>query len=328
MIFDYISTRLGVLGLLIVTGSASAQTVKNPQIIPGVCEEDRFYATPTTSDGQKLRFFTDTGGGLFLTAQAAQRLKLAMVDRVIEGEKISGVKLPAWRSEEASIPVVAQSDNVVPVLDPGTPGAKDALYQNIDGLLGANWFAQRIWTFDYPGGRLLLRAPGDVPAHDAGQEVRLGFQVDAATGQKTSNFPRITIRVDGQEINLLLDTGASTQLTETAHKQLHDDRPVLRATSFITATIFARWHEHHPDWPVIEAAEVGTSEAMIKVPNVEIAAHQVGPVWFTRRADKNFREGMSKWMDKAIDGSLGGNALGHFRLTVSYPDALAIFESR
>ena len=136
------------------------------------------------------------------------------------------------------------------------------------------------------------------------------------------------MRVDGQEISLLFDAGASTELTEAARPQLHDGRPALRATSFITASVFNRWHERHPDWPVIENADEGSGsgQVMIKVPHLEVAGRPVGPVWFTRRPDKNFREWMSQWMDKTIDGALGGNVLGHFRVTVSYPEELAIFE--
>jgi hypothetical protein len=35
---------------------------------------------------------------------------------------------------------------------------------------------------------------------------------------------------------------------------------------------------------------------------------------------------MSQWMDKKIEGALGGNGLCHFRVTVDYPNAVAYFE--
>lgn len=325
MVASYRSGSVVALALLIGADFSFAQNAKPPRVLPAVCEEGRFYATPTTADGQKLRFLTDSGGGLFITKEAAKRVKLPMVDQVFEGEKVKGVKLPAWRSEETGIPPVGQP-GLVPVLDPAALGKKNALYQHIDGLLGANWFAQRVWTFDYPGGRLLLRAPGDIPAHEASQKVPLYFQKNPANGEKTSHFPRIIVRADGQEIAFLFDTGASTELTEAARAQLHDGRPALRATSFITASVFNRWHEHHPDWPVIENADEGSGQAMIKVPQLEVAGRTVGPAWFTRRPDKNFHEWMSQWMDKKIEGAVGGNVWGHFRVTVSYPDELAIFE--
>ncbi|PZR77410.1 MAG: hypothetical protein DLM52_04530 [Chthoniobacterales bacterium] len=310
---------LCILSAALLTSARAAAT--GAQVLPSSCEENRFYVTPTTIDGLMLRFFTDTGGGRFLVNSAAERLKLPKSTTEVDGEKVSGVKLPSWRAD-ASIPPL--SPNILPVMDSSSPEFKNATYRGIDGLLGAAWFADRVWTFDYPGRRLLFG--GDLPAHQPKDEVRLGFQTDPKTHARPTNFPRITVEIDGAPIDLLFDTGASTELTDAARKQIADDRPTARATSFIVAEVFARWHERHPDWTVIENAEVGTNEAMIKVPRVQIAGCDAGPVWFTRRPDKNFRQWMSQWMDKPIDGSLGGNGLRNFRVTVSYPAAVAVFQ--
>ena len=43
----------------------------------------------------------------------------------------------------------------------------------------------------------------------------LGFQKDDA-GKHTMHFPRITVRIDGEDLDLLFDTGATTQLTPAA----------------------------------------------------------------------------------------------------------------
>jgi hypothetical protein len=99
------------------------------------------------------------------------------------------------------------------------------------------------------------------------------------------------------------------------------------ATRFITTTVFDRWTQSHPDWPVVEAADtVVNQEPMIRVPEVEIAGHKVGPVWFTRRADRNFHEFMSSKMDTKVEGALGGSVFRYFRMTVDCPNALARFE--
>jgi len=107
---------------------------------------------------------------------------------------------------------------------------------------------------------------------------------------------------------------------------LRDGRAAERATSFITASNFEKWRQAHPDWRVIENADMPLNEPMIEVPGIAIAGHTVGPVWFTRRADKNFHEFMSRFMDKRVEGAIGGNALRHFRVTVDYPGAVAVFE--
>jgi len=48
-------------------------------------------------------------------------------------------------------------------------------------------------------------------------------------------------------------------------------------------------------------------------------------VWFTQRPDRSFHSYMAQWMDKPTDGALGGSALQYFRITVDYPNAVAVF---
>lgn len=160
---------------------------------------------------------------------------------------------------------------------------------------------------------------------NAKHRVALGFKEDE-NGQRVLNFPRIQVVIDGETLDLLFDTGATTFLTDTAVTALRDGGAAERATSFITTSTFEKWRKRHPNWRVIEQAEITTGEAMIEVPSVTVAGYTVGPVWFTRRPDKNFHEFMSKFMDKRVEGALGGNALRYFRVTVDYPNAVAIFE--
>ncbi|HSL68868.1 MAG TPA: hypothetical protein VK864_01435, partial [Longimicrobiales bacterium] len=49
-------------------------------------------------------------------------------------------------------------------------------------------------------------------------------------------------------------------------------------------------------------------------------------VWFERRNQGVFEERMSRWLDRPIVGALGGNALGFFRVTIDYPNGIAVFE--
>jgi hypothetical protein len=44
------------------------------------------------------------------------------------------------------------------------------------------------------------------------------------------------------------------------------------------------------------------------------------------RPDRSFHEFMSQWMDRRVDGALGGSVLGRFRVTLDYPAGLATFE--
>ena len=316
-------------GLLIIAfflcGNCSlvlSQTSGKPLALPVKYDEHRFYVQPVTADGTTLNLFTDTGGGLFLFSDVAERLQLP----VIKGETKDSpdmVALPAFLPD-ASIPAPLDNGGLVYVTSAAE--RNHPVTQDWSGMLGQKWFAGRVWTFDYPNRKLLLRADGDAaPMQNNEHLIALGFQKNRAGG-RSANFPRIQVAIDGEQIDLLFDTGASTALTDAALAALDDKRAAVRATSFITTSVFEKWRKKHPDWRVIEAAEKGSGQAMIEVPEISVAGCKVGPVWFTRRPDKNFHEYMSQFMDKRIDGALGGNALRYFRITIDYPRAVALFE--
>jgi hypothetical protein len=238
--------------------------------------ENRFFVTPMTVKGEKLRLYTDSGGGLFLFSGTVKRLGLPAKTMEDGQEKLEIVALPAFRPE-ASIP---------PPVGNG----------------------------------------GQLPAVDAGHRVSLGFKTDK-DGQRLLNFPRIAATVDGETLDLLFDTGATVVLSPEALAKLGDKGPALRGTSFIAAVHFDAWRQKHPDWRVVENADLGVKgEPMIEVPAVTVAGYTVGPVWFTRRPDPNFHQGMSQYMDRQVEGALGGSALRFFRVTVDYPNAVAVFE--
>jgi hypothetical protein len=191
------------------------------------------------------------------------------------------------------------------------------------GMLGQEWFSGRVWTFDYPAHRLLLHT-GPAPVGDPSHTISLGFK--AAGGERQLDFPRIRVEIDGDTLDLLFDTGATAMLPPAALAAIADGGPALRATSFITTTTFDRWRTRHPDWRVIPDADQLRGMAMIEVPRISVAGYAVGPVWFTQRPDRNFHEYMSQFMDRRIEGALGGSALQYFRVTVDYPRATALFE--
>lgn len=293
-----------------------------PVALPGKFVEDRFLVQHRTARGA-LTLFTDTGGGLFILQDAVNRLHLPTTREVAGG---GGPPREVALLTPFVLGAGGAADDVfrvrLPVLTPTT--AKE--FGEADGMLGQAWFKGRVWTFDYPGRRLWLRAPGDLPQHDPAHAVSLEFPTNGG-GQRETDFPRIQIHVDGETIDLLFDTGATVHLSKTALSALHDGRPAVRGTSFITRSIFERWRERHPDWRVIDHAdELAAGEPLIEVPTIEVAGFSIGPVWFTRRADANFHKWMSQWMDKQVEGALGGSALRYFRVTVDYPNAVAVFE--
>ena len=294
------------------------KNVAGQTVLPARYDEHRFFVEPVTESGEKMVFYTDTGGGLFIYKKDAENLKLSEA-----GKEVESIELPKFK-EGFSIPAPLGSAGKIFVFDP----PKNSPDLEAQGILGQQWFAGRIWTFDYPKGRLILwdKRP-EVIEKRSKHKVQFGFKSDEK-GKRALNFPRIQAEIDGEILELLFDTGATTFLTAEALKTLGDGRKAARATSFITATTFEKWRKNHPGWRVIEKAETRTGEAMIEVPKIKIAGYEVGPVWFTRRADKNFHEFMSQFMDRRVEGAIGGNALRHFRITVDYPKAVAVFEKK
>lgn len=306
----------------LIASVAATDARSKPQVLPAQFVANRVYVTPTTTGGETLRFFTDSGGGLFIAEDAAKRLKLKSVP-VANNHDTNAEKGPAqvlMPQFKAGLGIPAPEDGKIAVM-PQEQVSKAHFFD--DGMLGEPWFGGHVWTWDYPQSKLTLQGSEWKP-DSAAKRVMLGFPVDTK-GERDDNFARITIQVDGKPIDMLLDTGATTTLTADAMKSAADKQPSERATSFIVATQFDAWHKAHPAWQVVEKAEAGTNASMIEVPEVEIAGSRIGPVWFTWRADKNFHEFMSSMMDKQVEGAIGGNALNHFVMTIDYPRAAAYF---
>jgi len=295
--------------------------------LPAVFYGNRIFVAPKTTEGETLHLYTDTGGGLFLQEPAVERLGLPVREVTRDGATVRLAPLPEL-DPDTWIPPVPGED------DPSFPEVDGLLYvipagQTIsgvgDGMLGQAWFGDRVWTFDYPGKRLYFHPFSKDLAPHPTHTVPLGFKTDG-DGRRLTHFPSLEATIDGETLPFLLDSGAMVHLTDEAHAVLDDGEPATRATSFITGTVFERWRRRHPDWQVIENADrTLAGEPMIRVPEVTLAGHTVGPVWFTRRPDRNFHQFMARMMDRRVEGALGGSLFRHFVLTVDYPGARAIF---
>ncbi|MBF5046449.1 hypothetical protein FGE12_28810 [Aggregicoccus sp. 17bor-14] len=309
--------NLPTLAVLLSVAGASPEARPSVQRLPARLVEGTFFARPVTRSGRTLNLYTDTGGGLWLTQAVAQELKLPTRTEA-QGEEKREVltALPEFRPGQG-IPAPLEGTFGVMPKQEGSP-----VPAGWDGMLGQEWFAGRVWTFDYPRGQLLLHAKA--PPMEGTHVVPLGFRV-GKDGKRETAFARIQVQVDGEPLDLLFDTGAQTRLTADAAKALKVAAGE-RATSFITKSVAERWRSRHPDWRYVEAAEAGTGAPMIQVPHLSVAGHEVGPVWFTLRPDRAFHEYMAQWMDKPTEGALGGSALHYFRITVDYPGARALFE--
>ena len=323
---------LALLALAFTACSPTAQVndaapAPPSQALPAEFEHDRVFVLPVTADGDTLRLFTDTGGSFlsYLAASTAGRLGLE-TEIVTQGDQSAPLaEFPSFREGRSIPPIPAYAGDPISTLLDGRVAVRPAPERaDYDGMLGQLWHSGRVWTFDYPRGRLLLHPSAEGLTFEPEHVVPLGFQTDS-TGRRVQHFPSVEAAVAGETFHWLLDTGATLALTDSAHAAVGG--PKIRAASFVAARTFDRWRERHPEWEVIEGADANVrEEPAIVVPEVSVAGHTVGPVLFVRRADANYDEFMSQWMDRPIEGALGGSLFRHFVLTVDYPGSQAHFE--
>ncbi len=309
--------------LLAVVGAIGSERVA----VPVVYEAGHFYATPETRDGGRLRLIVDTGGagggGRYVINEAAARRLGLEIGSCGSGADFSDVVRTIDYRKGQSLPASTH-----PLCDAVALVSKTyGLDMGDDGVLGAGYLPSHIWTFDYPVERLWVEPPAWRPGKGS-HRATLGFQRNDHGGL-ASGFPRIRVDVDGQPLDLLLDTGATAKPTPDGAR-LSGASAVhgIGVTSYVTTSVLDRWHRQHPDWRGVADGDAlldGFSARLIEVPDITVADWKLGPVWFTERPDTAYHDFMGQWMDRPIEGSLGANVFGHFVMTLDYPARTAWF---
>lgn len=291
------------------------QIIEKKEIKNAFYEGDRIFLKLTINDSETLNLFTDTGGGRLLHKNAVDSLGIKVTATEENGTTFETANIDIYL-EKNSLPKLNKALFVVPA---------DKLFgKESNGMLGADWFREKIWTFDYQNEKLYLNDKIEWSKINEKNLVQLGFQTDSL-GHKTSNFPRMPIVIEKDTIQTLFDTGATAFLDSIGKQNFEINSNI--GTSFIISSIFKKWQTEHPEWKVLINADIGTGANMIEVPEVIIANHKVGPVWFTERADQNFTEYMSQWMDEKIEGAIGGSAFKYFsNITIDYNADKIYFE--
>jgi len=305
--------------------------------LPAHVRGDRFFLQVVTVSDQPLTLFTDTGGGTLIKRSAAERAGLEVETSRRGDTEQSVASFPLLREDSWIPPISVEHDLRSPEYRGKFLVVEDSKWRGplADGMLGPEWFAGRIWTFDYPRGQLWVHAEPPESLVDPAHTVSLGF-LTVRTGRRVTHFPSVEASIDGESFAFLFDTGATVRLSDMALAELASSSKGAaigagvgskeHATCFIVASIFDRWRARHPGWRVIENADENYRGApMIEVPEVTIAGHTVGPVWFTRREAREFHDWLSQWTDRRVDGALGGSLFRYFTVTVDYPRARASF---
>lgn len=120
--------------------------VKRDTHLPAEFIENRIIVQPKTLLGTTIRFLTDTGGGYFIKPEAATKANLCISEGVVDGSRRDLAEPPTFQASDWIPPLIIKGENAkYPVID------QDLFYlgEDIDGLIGQAWFANRVWTFDY-----------------------------------------------------------------------------------------------------------------------------------------------------------------------------------
>jgi hypothetical protein len=307
--------------LLIVLGFSlvASDILAKERLLPAKFENNQIYLLPTLLDNKQVKFFTDTGGGWnVITKELQQTYKLKTITKKSDNGNVLLCEMPHF-VQGKSIPIGGLNNFMEGYLFIRDK-EKISPFSNIDGALGGRWHAEKIISFDYINKKMsILESISElnIKKYD---EIKLGFQKH--NGVYTSAFPRIEIKVLGKALPMLFDTGATARLSVKA-KQVLKNKSDAVGTSYIVSSLFDKWQRENPSWLVIKKADKLLNESMIQVPEVQIGDQTIGPVWFTRRQDNNFHEYMSSYMDKKIEGAIGGSLLKYLRIIIDYPNEKA-----
>jgi hypothetical protein len=301
----FISTMLWV-ALAAVAEPARSGPVPQARFEDGLV----FIDTPAPDHSSLHMLAVGDAGAMLLSSEAAARLQLRL-SAIGDPDILMQLGPAAQVAETSSFmrqhwPMIAESMRFLVI--PGVIAVK-GWPPSADGVLGRAWFAGRTWTWDYPRRRLILRDNSWQPPPDARA---LPIRFEAARGASPA-LELVSITISGQEIAVRLDTGAATVLSPAALRELHDGAPALRAASTLAHRTFEGLHLQHRNWRIIEDATIADHSRMLRVPTVRLAGEAAGPVWFIEQSDQ----------PRVAQGSIGGNLLSRFELSVDYPRSRA-----
>ncbi len=316
------------------------KTGNQPFLVPSVfVNGEQFYIKLPLENRDTLLAFGDTGGGLSMIPgptieekNLGPKVKRGILKGIMTVRYILFSDLVLDDNFPQPYPVrsfvvrtpferVAQPHLIVPPMDEELKFMIKSM-PDMDVFLGQGFFMGKSWTIDYIQQKIWVNTPLTESDKSNPHVQHIGFMKNNA-GENIFGHGSMFIEVNGEKIDVLFDTGASIILSDEGRKLMNTKRKVLGG-SFIAASVFNKWHKEHPDWKYYPRADMKND--IIEVPLVNIGGHEVGPVLFASRPDKNWSEGMINSMDKIVKGAIGGSGLKFLKVTVDYNSELIKFE--
>lgn len=242
---------------------------------------------------RKARFLVDTGGGALLLGNKL----MADVGAKADGPPIEDEGSPIQPLIPMQVELGGMALDLTGISVAGLPAGEWSGPRNeAEGIIPASLLRHYDVVFDYPGHKFSLGKPGSIEFQ--------GTKVPAPISSDTG-FPRIEATIAGSKF--LLDTGGSFTM--------------------ISRTVIDQWLKQNPHWPN-EVGAVGfanmyggakENEAiMVRMPELKVGSFTVNRPAAVSRPAGTFEQWMSKMMTGPIIGSLAGNVLRDFRVSIDY----------
>lgn len=330
-------TRLIIISVLIVlcackelskTGSAKVLSQEG-LLVPSLFDNgDRIYFLLKTLTGQTIKAYTDSGGGWsVIYPSALKKLGLDSLIFISESGEENYVKAADLFSLSEFHPFLNEEqkklskESYFQVPDEEYLKSSGINFGDDQGFFGQFFFINHCWTFDYLNQEVYVEYDCNIDLNDPDAQ-KIGFK-KKENGDKMYGHPSMVVSIQGEEIPMLFDTGATFHLSKSAQERLNRKEEI--GGSFIAQSLYDKWRISNPNWNIIEGGDVIPEGGkvfpldMIEVPEVKIGNHIVGPVWFSVRPDRAWSEWMIKSMDRVVKGALGGSALKYVSVTIDYP---------
>ncbi len=293
--------------------------------LPALFTHGLIFLEPVSQDGDTLRFFTDTADGTMMYQDDAERLGLITTSAIIDDQQQKAVFLPVFETAQ-SIPAPLLGDGLIPLLsDDRKPPHHRAILEQEDGILGSTWFAMRTWSVNYRDETMALLLEENVPDVDSESIVPLSFRKER--GEIVHYFAGIETVIAGDTLSMVLKSGSHIILSEEVRLELDHPDPLF-PVGLISGSVFEKWKQAHPDWPVYEGADIHHESPVIEVPEVTIGPHTSETVRFAVRPEETFRERFSQFTAEPVVGALGPDAFRNSHIILDYVNKMLIFQNK
>ncbi len=289
-----------VLLACVATAASPLRAAQRPAAVtvPMRLELDRPYidVSLTGPGGGTVRAhaWVDTGGGaIMLSAGLARRLGVKPTGKPMreEGHALVSVDAPALRI--GNMPLTLVKPRAVVVTD--EPHGLDRT--DAEMALPGSMLRNYVVTFDYPAQTFSVARPEG--AHPAGRPVRSFIG--------SAGMPVVWLDVAGQSQGFLLDTGG--QVCMISRPRLDD------------------WIKSAPTWKHVTGAYgpanmlfAGDRAAlMLRIGELRWGPFALRDAAAVSRPAGTYERWMSGMLERPVIGSIGGNVLRDFRVTIDYP---------